>query len=339
MTKQNVKAIKKENRKGIRKPILAREAGVFFSLILMCLFLSIATESFLGVRNLLNVGRQISLLGIMSIGMTFVLITGEIDLSIGSIYALSGIVTGLLIINQYNLYVSITAGLVIGVIIGFLNGFISTYGKLPSFITTLGMMSVVRGIALLITDGQPVAVNELSGADPFAVNKFYYIGQGRLFDVIPMQLVFLIIIAIIGWLLLSKTVFGFKIYAVGGSEKASHVSGIKVFNIKIWAFTILGFLTALSGILMVAFMPSTQGGRTGVGRELDVIAATVVGGASLAGGEGTVLGTILGCFIIGVLRNGLVLMGISPFWQEFAIGVVIILAVAVDMWTRNRSNR
>ena len=339
MTKQNTRIIKKEKRKGIRNLIFAREAGVFFALILMCIFLSIFTEVFLGVRNLLNVGRQVSLLGIMAAGMTFILITGEIDLSIGSTYAISGIITGMLLIKQYNLYFSIFVGLAIGVLIGFLNGFISTYGKLPSFITTLGMMSVVRGSALLITEGEPVAVNELSGANPIAVNKFYFLGQGRLFDVIPMQLIFLIIISIVGWLLLSKTVFGFKVYAVGGNKKAAHVSGIKVFNIKIWTFIILGFLSALSGILMVAFMPSTQGGRTGVGKELDVIAATVVGGASLAGGEGTILGTILGCFIIGVLRNGLVLMGISPFWQEFAIGAVIIFAVLIDMWTRNHRRR
>ncbi|HEY60063.1 MAG TPA: ABC transporter permease [Anaerolineae bacterium] len=339
MAKQNTKTLKKEKRKGFNNLIFAREAGVLFALILLCLFLSIATEVFLGVRNLLNVGRQVSLLGIMAIGMTFILITGEIDLSIGATYALTGIITGMLLIRQYNLYFSIFVGLAIGVLIGFLNGVISTYGKLPSFITTLGMMSVVRGSALLITEGQPIAVNELSGADPIAVDKFYFLGQGRLFDVIPMQLIFLIIISIIGWLLLSKTVFGFKTYAVGGNKKAAHVSGIKVFNIKIWAFSILGFLSALSGILMVAFMPSTQGGRTGVGKELDVIAAVVVGGASLSGGEGTILGTVLGCFIIGVLRNGLVLMGISPFWQEFAIGAVIIVAVGIDMWTRNHRRR
>ena len=338
MAKQNIKTIKKEKRTSFFNIIFARESGVFLVIVLMFLFLSTFTKSFLGVHNLLNIGRQVSLLGIMAIGMTFVLITGEIDLSIGSTYALSGIVTGMLLIGQSNLYFSIFAGLAVGVLIGFLNGFISTYGKLPSFITTLGMMSIVRGIALLITDGEPVAINELSGANPIDVNKFYFLGQGRLFNIVPMQLIFFIIISIIGLLLLSKTVFGFKVYAVGGNKKAAYVSGIKVSSIKIWAFIILGFLSALSGVLMVAFMPSTQGGRTGVGIELDVIAAAVVGGSSLSGGEGTILGTILGCFIIGILRNGLVLLGISPFWQEFAIGVVIIFAVGVDMWTRNHKS-
>lgn len=315
-----------------------REIGVLFVLILMLVFLSITSQSFLGVRNLFNIGRQISLLGIMAIGMTFVLITGEIDLSIGATYALSGIITGMLMINQHNLYVSLLAGLAVGVVVGFINGFLSTYGRLPSFITTLGMMSVVRGTALIITEGQPVAINELSGANASDVNRFYFLGQGKLFDVIPMQLVFMILIAIIGWILLSKTAYGFKVLAVGGNQKAAHVSGIKVYSTKIWAFIILGFLSALSGILMVAFMPSTQGGRTGVGTELDVIAAAVIGGASLSGGEGTILGTLLGCLIIGVLRNGLVLLGISAFWQEFAIGAVIILAVGIDMWSRRKKS-
>ena len=148
-----------------------------------------------------------------------------------------------------------------------------------------------------------------------------------------MQLVFFAAVAVAGWFVLSKTVFGFKVYAVGGSDKAARVSGIKVFQTKIFAFVIMGFLAALSGILSLAFLPSGQAGRTGIGVELDVIAAAVVGGASLSGGEGTILGSVLGIVIIGVLRNGLVLMGISPFWQQAIIGLVIILAVGIDKWT------
>jgi ribose transport system permease protein len=198
---------------------------------------------------------------------------------------------------------------------------------------------VVRGTALLVTDGKPVTVNESFGADPEVLKTFYFLGQGRLFNVIPMQLVFFIIVILLGWLLLSRTVFGFRIYAVGGNDRAARVSGIKVFNTKVAAFIIMGFLAALAGVLSLAFLPSAQAGRTGVGLELDVIAAPIVGGASLAGGEGTILGVILGVLIIGVLRNGLVLMGISPFWQEVAIGAVIILAVGVDKWTRARRGR
>jgi ribose transport system permease protein len=275
----------------------------------------------------------------MAIGMLFVLISREIDLSVGSTYALAAIVTGMLIVAQWPLWLALLIGLAVGLLIGFVNGTLSTYGQLPSFITTLGMMSVVRGFALLITEGKPVTVNESFGADPQALEVFYFLGQGRLFDLIPMQLIFFIAVIVIGWILLSRTVFGFRVYAVGGSDRAARVSGIKVFETKITAFLIMGCLAALAGILSLSFLPSAQAGRTGVGLELDVIAAPIVGGASLAGGEGTILGVILGVLIIGVLRNGLVLMGISPFWQEVAIGAVIILAVGVDKWTRARRGR
>lgn len=325
--------------KRLRKLLSARETGVFIALLLMGIFLSQATPAFLTVRNLLNVGRQISLLGIMAVGMTFVLIAREIDLSVGSIYALAGLVTGMLIVGGWNLWLAIGAGLLLGALIGLINGGLSTYGLLPSFITTLGMLSVARGVALLITNGQPVTINEAAGVDPQTLETFYFLGQGRIFGVIPMQLIFFIIIALLGWVLLSRTVFGFRIYAVGGSQKAARVSGIRVFDTKIWAFVTMGALSALSGILSLAFLPSGQAGRTGVGLELDVIAAAIVGGTSLSGGEGTILGTILGVLIIGVLRNGLVLMGISPFWQETIIGAVIILAVGIDKWTSHRRGR
>jgi ribose transport system permease protein len=268
--------------------------------------------------------------------MTFVLIAREVDLSIGSTFAITGLVTGMLLLGGWGLPIALVAGLGTGIVVGLINGLLSTYGQLPSFITTLGMMSVVRGVALLITDGQPIALNTQSGLPPRTLETFLFLGQGRLFGIIPMQLVFFAVVALIGWLLLSRTVFGFRIYAVGGSDKAARVSGIKVYNIKVWAFTLMGFLAGLAGILGFAFLPSSQAGRTGIGLELDVIAATIVGGASLSGGEGTILGTILGVLIIGVLRNGLVLLGISPFWQETAIGLVILIAVGIDKWTKRR---
>ena len=321
----------------LKQILSAREAGVFIALLLMCIFLSLSTENFLNSRNLLNIGRQISLLGIMSVGMTFVLITAEVDLSVGSIYAFAALTTGMLLVDEnWTLIPALAGGLAVGMGVGFLNGFLSTYGKLPSFITTLGMLSVARGVALLITDGQPVTINVRQGGRPATLDHFYYLGQGKLFDKIPMQLVFFIIIALLGWILLSRTTFGFRVYAVGGGIKAARVSGIKVFSVKIWAFVLMGLLSGIAGILSLAFLPSGQAGRTGVGLELDVIAATIVGGASLAGGEGTILGTVLGVLIIGVLRNGLVLLGISPFWQTTIIGVVIIVAVAIDKWTEGR---
>jgi len=315
----------------------AREAGVFIALLVLCLFLSFATDGFLTSLNLLNVGRQISLLGIMAVGMTFVLIAGEVDLSVGSTYAFSGLATGMLIIAGWGLLPAICVGLATGVVIGLINGVLSTYGRLPSLIATLGMLSIVRGAALILTNGQPVTVNARNGALPDVLQAFSFMGQGYLFTIIPMQLVFLVIVAVLAWLVLSFSNFGFRVYAVGGSAKAARVSGISVNKVKISAFILMGVLAAFAGILGLAFLPSSQAGRTGLGLELDVIAATIVGGASLSGGEGTILGTILGVLIIGVMRNGLVLLGVSPFVQELMIGLVIIIAVGIDKWSTRRA--
>jgi ribose transport system permease protein len=316
----------------------AREAGVCVALLALCLFLSFATDGFLTSTNLLNVGRQVSLLGIMAVGMTFVLISGEVDLSVGSTYAFGGLTTGMLIIAGWALLPALAAGLVAGAAIGVVNGVLSTYGRLPSLIATLGMLSIVRGGALILTNGQPVTVNARNGALPDVLASFTTMGQGYLFGVVPMQLVFFVIIAAVAWVVLSYTNFGFRVFAVGGSAKAARVSGISVNTVKIWAFVLMGVLAAFAGILSLAFLPSGQAGRTGLGLELDVIAATIVGGASLSGGEGTILGTILGVLIIGVMRNGLVLMGVSPFVQELMIGLVIIVAVGIDKWTSRKAS-
>ncbi|MCX6080578.1 MAG: ABC transporter permease [Chloroflexi bacterium] len=319
-----------------RRFFSARETGVFIALILMCLLLTFTSPNFLTVKNLLNIGRQVSLLGIMAVGMTFVLIAKEIDLSIGSIYALVGLGVGILLTYHFGVFPAIVFGLLLGATLGFVNGWLSTYGQLPSFITTLGMLSAVRGIALLITNGQPVTINEAFGISKQVIDQFYFLGQGQLFGIIPMQLVFFILVLGIGYVVLSRTVLGFQVYAVGGNEKAARVSGIRTKNVKIMAFVMMGILAGLSGILSLAFLPSGQAGRTGLGLELDVIAAAVIGGASLAGGEGTMLGTLIGVLIMGVLRNGLVLLGISPFWQTTIIGLVIVLAVGVDKWSRSK---
>ncbi len=319
-------------RTGLRR-FRGRETGVFVALMVMCLALTLLNDRFLTPTNLLNVGRQVSLLGIMAVGMTFVLVSGEVDLSVGSTYAFAGICAGMTIIAGAPLILALLVGLGIGAMVGLINGILSTYGRLPSLISTLGMLSMVRGAALILTDGQPVTVNERNGADPTTLAQFEFLGQGYLFGVIPMQLVFFILVAILGWVLLSRTSFGFRVFAVGGSVKAARVSGINVYAVKIWAFTLMGTLAGFAGMLSLAFLPSGQAGRMGVGLELDVIAATIVGGTSLAGGEGTILGAILGVLIIGVLRNGLVLTGVSPFAQEFLIGLVIVIAVAIDKWT------
>jgi ribose transport system permease protein len=319
-------------RRVLPRTLRGRETGVFVALLVMCVALALLNERFLTATNLLNIGRQVSLLGIMAVGMTFVLISGEVDLSVGSTYAFGGLATGMLILAGWPLAAAILAGVACGAVIGVVNGLLSTYGRLPSLIATLGTLSMVRGLALILTDGRPVTVNARNGADEGSLAAFEWMGQGTLGGV-PMQLVFFALVAALGWGVLARTGFGFRVFAVGGSPKAARVSGISVESTKIWAFTLMGSLAAFAGILSLAFLPSGQAGRTGLGLELDVIAATIVGGTSLAGGEGTILGTILGVLIIGVLRNGLVLNGVSPFAQEFLIGLVIVVAVAIDKWT------
>src|ERR1700756_1761044 len=183
----------------------AREMGILLALLIICTLLTLTTSNFLTVQNLLNVGRQVSLLGIMAIGMTFVLISREVDLSIGSIYAIAGLSTGMLIVSGWLLFPAMGTGLLIGSAIGCLNGLLSTYGRLPSFIATLGMLSVVRGAALLITNGQPVTVNTAKGGREEVINQFYFLGQGHVFDRLPMLLIFFILVALAAWCLLSKT--------------------------------------------------------------------------------------------------------------------------------------
>src|SRR3984957_6117767 len=210
----------------------AREMGILLALLIICSLLTLTTSTFLTVQNLLNVGRQISLLGIMAIGMTFVLIAREVDLSIGSIYAIAGLSTGMLLVRGWPLIPAFGAGLIVGSAIGCLNGLLATYGKLPSFIAPLGMLSVVRGIALLITNGEPVTVNTSKGGREDVINQFYFLGQGHFFDRIPMLLIFFILIALSAWLLLSKTTFGCRVYSVGCSEKGARLCGIHVSRTK-----------------------------------------------------------------------------------------------------------
>lgn len=317
----------------ISRPFRSRETGVLIVLILMCVFMAVMSPSFLRSKNLLNIGRQGSTVGIMAVGMTFILIVKEIDLSVGAIYAITGMATGMLLLAGWSVWLAVAAGLLIGAICGFVNGLLSTYGRIPSFIATLGMSSTIRGIALLMTQGNPVTINERAGVSPEMLKTFFFIGQGKLFGMVPMQFVCFVLIILAGSFLLSKTTFGFKIYASGGSEKAATIAGVDVNRIKISAFVLMGILAGVSGILGMSFLPSGQAGRTGLGMELDVIAAVVIGGTSMSGGEGTVLGTLIGVFIMGVLKNGLVLLGISSFWQETIMGLVIILAVGIDKWT------
>ena len=311
-----------------------REIGVLIALILLFLIFSLSSPYFFSMNNLLNIIRQVSLLGIMAVGMTMIIVSGEIDLSVGASYGLSAIVAGLAMANEFTIGSSIIIALLVGLVVGTVNGLLVTYGRIPALIVTLGMLNVARGAALLLSKGLPISASKRTVSDP-NIDKFLFIGQGKIFDIIPMMIIFLLATVLIGYVLFNKNIYGFHMRAVGGNPNAARASGINVKKIKIIAFAITGFLCAVAGILNLSFLANVQG-TVGAGLELEVIAAVIIGGTTLAGGEGTILGTLIGVLIMGVLRNGLVLLGVSPFWQILLIGVVIIGAVGIDMWTRRK---
>lgn len=296
-----------------------RTAGTVIALVLMCILLSILSPHFMTISNILNIALQSSINAILALGIMFVIITSGIDLSIGSILALSSVCMGLGIKGGYGFFASLLIGIIIGTICGLVNGFLITKLNIAPFIVTLGMMSVARGLALVITKGYP-----LSGM-PEALRA---LGRGTMLG-IPVPVIITIIMMAISILLLNYTKFGRYLYAIGGNEESTKLSGINVNVIKIWAYTWCGFMASLAGIILAARLNSAQP-IAGSGYELDAIAASVIGGVSLSGGEGTAVGTILGALIMGVLRNGLNLLNVSSFWQQVVIGCVVIAAVGVD---------
>lgn len=317
-----------------RKLLHAREAGVFAALVLLFILGSVLSPSFLQTGNLLSVGQQISQIGIMAIGATFVIVNGEIDLSVGSIYALAAISTGMAIAAGLAWPVAVLIGLGVGIVAGLLNGLAVVLLGVPSFIVTLGSLSVFRGVTLLISDGAPIS---LSASQP-GVAEFNLLGQGRLFGVIPMQLLIFAVIAAIGVILLSRSRLGFNTYAVGGNQEAARLVGIDVKGVKLAAFVLSGLTAAVAGVLGLSFLSYVQG-VTGTGLELTVISAVIIGGAALFGGSGTMWGTIIGVAFIGLLQNILNINGISSFWQTVVTGLVIVAAVAADTWQRKRKTK
>ncbi len=328
-----------ENRKkraGVISGIFKiREIGVLLALILLFLTFSFSSPFFFGLENLLNILRQVSLLGIISMGMTMVIVSGEIDLSVGAVYGFASTIAGILMTNDVSIGLSIALALLCGIAFGAMNGLLVTYARIPALIVTLGMMNIARGASLIISKAQVISTNYRTVSDP-RIEGFLFLGQGKLFGVIPMMSVLFIIIAIGAYVIFNTSILGYHMRGVGGNAAAARASGINVKKIKISAFAITGLLCAVAGILNLSFLANVQG-TIGQGLELDVIAAVIIGGTTLAGGEGTILGTIIGVLIIGVLRNGLILLGVSPFWQILIIGVVIIGAVGIDMWTKKRT--
>jgi len=297
--------------------------GVGIVLVLLCAVFTVQTEYFLNWSNFSNVFSQTSVTLIMAVGMTFVITTAEIDLSVGSLLALCAMITGLLLESGVPIPVAVAAGLAVGALSGLVAGSIVVTWGLPSFIVTLGLLYINRGIALLVTDTKP-----LYG---FA-EQFTIIAKGSLLG-IPLPALEALTVVILGQLALSKTAFGRRVIAVGGNPSAARLSGVSVKRIKLSVFLLSGLCTGAASAITIARQNSATP-IVGEGLELDVIAAVIIGGTSLFGGRGTVVGTLFGALLMGVLRNGLTLLDIASVWQKIVIGCVIVVAVLLDYYRR-----
>ncbi len=299
-------------------------------LVLMVIAISLMSDRFLTAANGWNIMRQISVNVCLSIGMTMIIIAGGIDLSVGSILALAGAVTAGLIKSavpiewlgiqlDFTLAGAIFSGLAVGMLLGCFNGLMITRIRIPPFVATLGMLSIARGLTMLWTKGYPI-----TGLG----SSFAIIGTASFLGApVPVWISGLLVLLFM--VVTKKTRFGRYIYAVGGNEQAARLSGIDVDRIKLWVYTIAGGLSAVAGLIATSRLDSAQP-NAGIGYELDSIAAVVIGGTSLSGGRGSIWGTVIGCLIIGVLNSGLVLLDVSPFWQQVVKGIVILVAVAID---------
>lgn len=294
--------------------------GMLLILFALVIVMSILAPTFLTSGNLINIVRQMSVVGIVAIGVTMIIITTGIDLASGSVIALvSVVVASMSHPGSFPLIVALLVGLSLGMLTGVISGTIISKGKIAPFIVTLGMMTVARGAALLYTNGRPIG--NLS-------DSFKVIGQGSLFGV-PIPIVIFLFIGLISYIMLNKTKFGKYVYAIGGNEQAARIAGVNVDKYKIMIYGFAGLLSAVGGIILTSRIASGQP-TAGVMYELDAIAAAVIGGTSLAGGIGTIGGTIIGALIIGVMNNGLDLLNVSSYWQQILKGVIITVAVLID---------
>jgi len=289
------------------------------ALIVLCIIVSVISPTFLAVSNLRNLFTQISVNAVISLGMTFVILTGGIDLSVGSIVAIAGAVSAVTIKNTGSISLGILAALLTGIAVGFINGIIVSKGRIQAFIATLATQTVFRGVTYVFTGGNPI-----SGLG----DGFIKLTNSRILGV-PVPVIITIIVFAICAYVLTQTRYGRYVYAVGGNEDSSRLSGINVNRVKSWVYIISGATAAIAGIIVTSRIGSAAP-TAGSGYELDAIAAIVIGGTNLVGGEGTIIGTIIGVLIIGVLNNGLNLMDVSAFYQTIVKGLVILLAVLID---------
>ncbi|MED3688554.1 ribose ABC transporter permease [Peribacillus butanolivorans] len=295
--------------------------GPLLALILLFIVITVLNPSFMEPNNILNLLRQTSINALIAFGMTFIILTGGIDLSVGSILALSSALMAGMMVSGLDPILAIFVGVLLGTLMGVINGILVSKGKMAPFIVTLATMTIFRGLTLVYTDGKPIT--GIGDSELFQMlGRGYFLG-------LPVPAVVMIIAFFILWFLLHKTSFGRKTYAIGGNEKASRISGIKVDRVKVAIYGLAGTMAAIAGAILTSRLNSAQP-TAGQSYEMDAIAAVVLGGTSLSGGKGRLFGTLVGVLIIGTLNNGMNLLGVSSFYQQVVKGAVILVAVLLD---------
>jgi ribose transport system permease protein len=308
--------------------IQSPETGALAAVVVLSILLTFANDNFLDLNNLTFVARGFSFTAIAAMGACLVIITGGIDLSVGSVMGLAGVVAAFLSTQGYGTVIPILGALVVGAIVGLFNGVIIAKAKIAPFIVTLGTLSIGRGLVYVVTGGWP-----MQGF----TETLLFLGQGFWLGIPIPVWVMLVLLVVLTWLL-ARTTFGWYVYSLGGNEEAARLSGVSTDWVKIMVYVIAGVLGALGGLLLTARLGVGET-TAGLGYELDIIAAAVIGGVSLQGGVGSALGVVFGAALMGVLRNGLVLLGVTSFWQQIVIGAVIILAVLVDRLRVRKAER
>lgn len=303
-----------------------RQAGIVISLFIICLVFSIISPYFFTQRNLINVALQASINAVIAIGMTIVIITAGIDLSVGSMLALVAVITAKILTGGMPIVAAIIIGMLVGIVCGVINGTLVAGFKLQPFLVTLGTMSLYRGVALIYTNGEPIQ----SG---FPVLFKRVIGGNIGF--MPIPILIMVFVACLAFFVLKYTKLGEYIFAIGGNEEAARLSGINVKKFKVMAYGLSGLACAVGAIIMIGRLGAAEP-IAGAGYELDAIAASAVGGASLAGGKGSIVGTILGALILSMLRNGLTLLNVQAFYQQVATGAIIIIAILIDSFSQSK---
>jgi ribose transport system permease protein len=293
--------------------------GIFFALIILIIFFALSEQAFLKINNIFNILRQVSIVGVCAVGMTFVILTGGMDLSVGSVLGVSAVSASLIMSNGIHPIVAVIVAVAVGALTGFINAFFINRIEIAPIIMTLGMMTMLRGAAYIISGGLPV----------YGVPQdFTFIGQGYI-TVIPVPVLFMIIAFALGYFTLNRTVFGRSVYGIGGNSEASRLSGINVKKVIYKVYILAGMLYSIAGLILLARVNSGQP-KAGDGYEMDVITACVLGGISVSGGEGRMSGVIIGVLLMGTLANGMVILNVPEFWQWVVKGAVLILAVSID---------